>query len=124
MGPAIYFDGRTSARHAVTVEIEQAVLVVRDAIERHILARWPHHEIERLAAPDRMVRLGRTGTGLFTRIEIREPTFAKTMSEFAATVRRSGDRRGRTRAIVWSLAAVASLLMVGIFGVPAIGERL
>src|SRR5262249_42020422 len=33
-------------------------------------------------------------------------------------------RRGRTRAIVWSLAAVASLLMVGIFGVPAIGERL
>src|SRR6266540_601088 len=96
LGPGIFFDGMTSARRPVTVELEPASIIVRDAIERHILARWPHGELERLTAPEGMVRLGRARNGSLARIEIRDPTFARTMTDLAATVGRA-SRAGRGR---------------------------
>ena len=50
-GPAIFFDGVTSARHDVTVELGAGALLVRSADGR-MLADWPFNEIEALSAPE------------------------------------------------------------------------
>ncbi len=60
-GTGIFFDGVTSARRPVLVELASDGVVVRDAEERDMLARWPYHELDHLAAPEGVLRLGRAG---------------------------------------------------------------
>ena len=60
-GTGIFFDGATSARRPVLVELSPEGLVVRDAEERAMLVRWPYDELDHLAAPDGLLRLGRAG---------------------------------------------------------------
>ena len=54
----IFFDGVTSARRAVLVELAADGVVIRDAEERDMLARWPYDELDHLAAPEGVLRLG------------------------------------------------------------------
>jgi Zn-dependent protease with chaperone function len=124
-GAGVFFDGTSGARHSVSVELDRSALLVR-AAEGHLLARWPYAELEHLSAPDGMLRLGRTGSPVLARVEVRDPALAAAIDEMAATVDRTGEteRRGRAKVIVWSLAAVVSLVLVGIFGVPALADRL
>jgi Zn-dependent protease with chaperone function len=124
-GPGIFYDGTTSTRHHVSVELDRLGLLVR-AAEGHLLARWRYAELAHLSAPDGMLRLGRLGDPVLARLEIRDSALAGAIDECAATVDRSGEteRRGRVKIVAWSLAAVLSLVLVGIFGVPAIADRL
>src|SRR5262245_22161945 len=124
-GPGIFYDGKTSARHAVRVELERTSLLVR-AAQDHVLAHWPYGELEHLSAHDGMLRLGRIDNPVLARLEIHDPELAAAIDELAATVDRTGavGRRGRTRVVAWTVAAVASFILVGIFGVPAIADRL
>jgi Zn-dependent protease with chaperone function len=123
--PATYFDGKTSARHAVTVELDPEVLTVR-ASDGHVRAHWPYRQLEHLSSHDGVFRLGLTGSGDLARLEIRDPAFAAAIDELSAMVDRTGrtERRGRRKVVLWSVAAVISLVLVGIFGVPAIASRL
>src|SRR5262245_14794849 len=73
-----------------------------------------------------MLRLGRLGNPVLARLEIRDPALAAAIDDLAVTVDRTGatERRGRTKVVAWTIAAVLSLVLVGIFGVPAIADRL
>jgi Zn-dependent protease with chaperone function len=124
-GPGIFYDGTTSARHRVLVELDRAGLHIR-AAEGHLLDRWPYGELEHLSAHEGMLRLGRIGSPLLARLEIHDPALAHAIDEAALTVDRTGasERRGRTKVVAWSIAAVISLALVGVFGVPAIADRL
>jgi Zn-dependent protease with chaperone function len=123
--PGTYFDGQTSARHAVTVELDPAALMVR-AGDGHVRARWPYQELEHLSSPDGVFRLGLAGNRDLARLEIRDPAFAAAIDELSTRVDRTGqtERRGRRKVVLWSIAAVVSLVLVAIFGVPAIATRL
>jgi Zn-dependent protease with chaperone function len=125
-GPGVFFDGIAGARHAVTVELDNAMVVVRGSVDGDILARWPHDELEPMSAPAGMLRLGRHGSPVAARLEIRDAAFAVMVRAVATGVdRRAGEnRRGRVKVVAWSIAAVVSLLVLGIFGVPAIASRL
>jgi Zn-dependent protease with chaperone function len=124
-GTGIFYDGTSSTRHDVSVELDRVGVLVR-AAEGHLLARWRYGELEHLSAPDGMLRLGRLGNPVLARLEIRDLGLAAAIDELAASVDRTGatERRGRTKVVVWSVAAVLSLVLVGIFGVPAIADRL
>jgi Zn-dependent protease with chaperone function len=124
-GPGVFYDGTTSARHSVSVELERDALLVR-AAEGYLLARWPYGELEHLSAHEGMLRLGRAGSPVLARLEVHDPALAAAIDERAATVDRTGasERRGRAKVVFWSIAAVVSLVLVGIFGVPAMADRL
>ncbi len=124
-GAGIYFDGRTSARHDAVVALSPSGLQIADRDGR-LLAEWPYDEIEGLAAPGNVLRLGRRGSALLERLEILDPAFAAAIDARASHVDRAGTRQRRQRASVigWSVAATVSLLLVGYFGVPAIAGRL
>jgi len=124
-GAGIYFDGLTSARSAVVVELAAAGLQISDRDGR-ARAKWPYDEIESLTAPDNILRLGRRGSATLERLEIRDPAFAAEIDARAAHVDRTDSlqRRQRMSVIGWSVGATASLLLVAWFGVPAIATRL
>ncbi len=124
-GPAIYFDGKTSARHAVTVMLDNSALVVRSAAGT-LLARWPYGELEQSSANDGVFRIGHVGSGTLERVEVRDPELAHAIDVLSIPVDRTGLRQRRTRrkVVLWSMAAVVSLLLVGIFGIPELATRL
>jgi Zn-dependent protease with chaperone function len=122
---AIFFDGATTARHAVTVELAAATLRVHGA-DGALLADWPYSEIETLSAPDGVLRIGRAGNPNLARLEVHEPTLAAAIDDRCTTIDGTGatDRRLRRKVVFWSFAAAASLVLVGVYGVPAIATRL
>lgn len=124
-GPGIFYDGITSERHQVSVEVDPAALSIR-AAEGHLLARWPYGELEHLSAPEGRLRIGRRRNPVLARLEVREPRLAAAIDDLSASVDRTGgvERGGRRRVIAWTLAATASLFAVAVYGVPAIADRL
>src|SRR4051812_44477997 len=125
-GRGMFFDGVTSARRPVLVELARDGVVVRDAEERDMLARWPYDELDHLAAPEGVLRLGHAGARTLARLEVRDPALAAAIDEASVPVDRSGvrERRSRLKVIGWSIAAVMSLVLGAVFGVPVLADKI
>ena len=124
-GQATYFDGVTSARHDVTVTLGASALQIH-ASDGHMLAEWPYAELEPIASPQGLLRVGRIDNPVLARLDVRDSTLADAIDDLSVPIDRSGrtERRGRRKVVFWSLAATVSLLLVAIFGVPEIAGRL
>ena len=124
-GHAIFFDGKTTARHDVTVELAPAELIIRDA-DGTVLAQWGYDDLETLSAPDSVLRVGKRGNPVLARLEVRDPELAAAIDEFSVPVDRSGrsERRMRRNIVIWTVVATASLLLVAVLGLPEIATRL
>src|SRR4051812_3539315 len=88
-GTAIFFDGLTSARRVVLVELTSDGVLVRDAEDRDMLGRWPYDQLDHLAAPAGVLRLGRAGAKVTARLEVREAALAQAIDEASVPVDRS-----------------------------------
>jgi len=123
-GSGIFFDGTTSMRHDVTVELLPDALRIHDANGRE-LAAWAYDELEPLSSPDDVLRLGRRRNPVLARLEVHDPMLAAAIDDKADTIDRTGltERRTRRKVAVWIIAATASLVLVATFGVPAIATR-
>ncbi len=123
-GTGIFFDGTTSTHHDVTVELLPTALRIGDADGRE-LAAWPYDELEPLSSPDHVLRLGRRRNPVLARLEVHDPALATAIDDKAVTIDRTGltERRTRRKVVAWSIAATASLVLVAMFGVPAIATR-
>jgi Zn-dependent protease with chaperone function len=124
-GRGSYFDGVTTTQHDVTVTLTTAAVRIM-ATDGRLLAEWPYSEIETLSAPDGVLRLGWTRNAKLARLEIRDPQLAGAIDAMAITVDHSGKaaRRSRTKVVVWTVAAMASLFVLAVFLVPEIATRL
>src|SRR4051812_23533082 len=118
-GSGSYFDGATSARHDVTVELGVSALRVH-AADGTVLAEWPYDQIEPLSAPDGVLRIGRAGSSVLARLEVRDPQLAAAIDDRSVPIDRTGrgERRERARVVGWSIAATVSLIVVAVLGVP------
>ena len=124
-GAGVFFDGKTSVRRAVNVELDPAALVIRDAGDSE-LARWPYSELEQVSSRDGVLRLARERNPALERLEVHDPSLVAAIDELSHPVDRTGmtSRRSRRRIVLWSTVAVVTLLIVGIFGVPELASRL
>jgi hypothetical protein len=84
-GAGTYFDGVTSTRRDVVVELAPDRLQISGR-DGHSWGQWHYDEIEELAAPDSILRLGRRGSATLERLEIRDPAFAAAIDARAAYV--------------------------------------
>jgi Zn-dependent protease with chaperone function len=124
-GRATFFDGMTSARRDVTVDLAPDALRILGG-DGSTLAEWRYDRLETRSAPDEALRLGQAGSSVLARLEVRDPQLAAAIDDRSLPVDRSGrgERRMRTQVVVWSLAATASLLLVAVWGVPRIATEL
>jgi len=125
-GTGLFFDGATSAKRPVLLQLSPEGLVIRDAEDRDMLARWAYDRLEHIAAPDGVFRLGLAGSRVPVRLELRDMELAHRIDEASVPVDRSGatERRGRLKVAGWSVAAMASLVAAAVFGVPALANQL
>jgi Zn-dependent protease with chaperone function len=124
-GPAIFFDGTSSARH--DVEVQATATGLQIVVAGHgLFDEWRYPELRRVSAPDGVLRLGRNGETLLARLEVRDPALAAAIEDRAVTLDRGGaaERALRRKVVGFSLAAVASLMVTAIVGVPALTSRL
>jgi Zn-dependent protease with chaperone function len=72
------------------------------------------------------LRLGRRGEAALARLEVRDAALAAAIGERASSLDRGGaaDRRLRQRVVVLSLAAIASLVLTAIFGMPVLANKI
>jgi Zn-dependent protease with chaperone function len=122
---ALYFDGTTSERHAVTAEVAPDALLIRDQNGADI-GKWPYAELRAQPAPDGTMRLRRAGGPELARLEIQDAALIAEIGRRADRLGSAGraERRLRRQIIVWSVAAVASLVAIAIFGLPLLADRL
>ena len=125
-GKAFFFDGVTSARRLVLIELAPDVLVIRDEEHRDVLARWRYDRLDQIAAPSGMLRLGEIGAIVPARLEVRDDALATAIDEASQPVDRSGarERRSRMKVIGWSVTAVVVLVLGAVYGVPALADKL
>jgi len=125
-GKGIFFDGATSARRPVLIELAPEYLAVRDAEHRDIIARWSYDKLDQRQAPAGLLRLGEIGSRVPARLEVRDPALMAAIDDAALPVDRSGanERRSRRKVVLWSVLAVAVAIAAAVFGVPALADRL
>lgn len=124
-GAGHYFDGASSTRHAVTVETAPEALRIVDA-DGTAIAEWPYADLRSQSSPDDMMRLRRAGGPELARLEIRDAALIAEIDERADSLDRTGgtERRLRKRVIAWSVAATASLVLMAVFGMPVLSDRI
>ncbi|MSP47418.1 MAG: metalloendopeptidase, partial [Xanthobacteraceae bacterium] len=124
-GAGHYFDGTMSTRHTVTVEAGPEALRILGSGGAAI-GEWPYGELRAQPAPDHVMRLRRAGGPELARLEIHDPALIAEIDTRADSLDRTGgtERRLRKRVIGWSIAATVSLVLVAVFGLPALSDRL
>lgn len=123
--PAAYFDGVTAALHDVTVTCTPSALEIRDA-SGSAIARWPLDRLLHLNAPAHIIRIGLRNNDRLERLEIKDRDLANTINLACLDLDASdlSARTERRRALLLSLAAVASLLAVALYGIPKMADQL
>lgn len=122
-GTGVFFDGRTSRREDVHVALEGALVLIRPDGGR--LEIWPYFELRELSAPRGVLRITREGGPPLARLEIRDEALAGAVRDAAPSLEESREEETGTarKAVFWSLAAVVSLTLFGLFGIPALADR-
>jgi Zn-dependent protease with chaperone function len=125
-GAGVYYDGVTSARRTVMVEAAPDALHIRGE-DGTLIADWAYADLRAMSAPDDLLRLGLAdGATALARLEVRNAALIAEIDRLADTLDRSGstERRLRNRVIAWSVAAMGSLVLMAIFGLPALADRI
>jgi predicted Zn-dependent protease len=121
-GSAIYFDGTSSRRHAVTLAFNGQLEINAD---EHTLAAWSYADIRRADSPSGILRLSCLTASALARLEIRDAAVAADMIARCTQLDENlPGRRGVAAIVGWSLAAAASIVAVVWFGVPLAADRL
>jgi Zn-dependent protease with chaperone function len=119
---AIFFDGSSSRRHAVTLDFNDRLDIDAD---RQTLAAWPYDDIRRADSPAGTLRLTCLTAPALARLEIRDPALAaELVSRCARLDQDLPGQRGVGKIIGWSIAAAVSIVGVVWFGIPLAADRL
>src|SRR3954454_24676898 len=73
MQPAIFFDGLSSRRHAVTLAFTDRLKIAGPEGDRTIIASWPYASVRRVDGPEDALRLACTAAPPLARLELRDP---------------------------------------------------
>ena len=125
-GPATYFNGLTSKRHDVIIETTSNSLRIINDDQTYLVDEWSYAELRGRSAPAGTLRLGRRGEVALARLVVHDAALAAAIEERAPSLDRGGaaDRRLRRRVVALSLAAISSLVLTAVFGMPVLANRI
>jgi Zn-dependent protease with chaperone function len=119
---AVYFDGTSSRRRAVTIALGSQLEIREDGTAPVL---WAYDDIRQADSPAGTLRLSCMAAPALARLEIRDAALA---ADLASRCARLGENRTDGRAIAkivgWSLAATLSIVMVVLFVIPYAADRL
>lgn len=119
---ATYFDGTSSRRRAVMLRFSDRLEIVD---HEQTLAVWDYADIRRADSPSGMLRLGCPTVSALARLEVRDSALARELVLRCARLdENTPGRRGVAVIVGWSVAAAVSIVLVVLFGLPMIADRL
>lgn len=119
-GTGVFFDGRTSRRQDVHVDLETALVLRRpDGVT---IARWPLDDLREVSGSTAGLRLTLAGGEPLARLQISSEGLASAIRQVAPRLgdANAAERGTMRKVVVLSLAAVVSLTVFALYGVPAI----
>ena len=117
---AVYFDGSSSGRRVVETVIAGNLLIEENGTR---LAAWSFDSIRRVDAPPALWRFRSTEAHELARLDISDDDLAGRLSGLCDNLAADEPQKGQTgRIIVWSLAAMASIILSVLFVVPYVAE--
>lgn len=128
MTAAAFYDGITSRRQMVEVSLHPEGLAIFGADGR-LAATWPYSALRRIdgfaGTGLAVTRLPEPGSTAEPRLEIADAAFAANLAARAplTLTTRATSRREQRRVVLWALGAIASLLLLAFYGLPAIAGR-
>jgi Zn-dependent protease with chaperone function len=124
-GTGIFYDGLTSERHKVTVDIVRS-FIVASGPDGAVKAQWRLDEVYPLATSNDVLRIGLASAKVAARLEIHDSELAAALLSRLKKTDRSGmtDRRTRFKVVAYSLVAIATLVSSAVWGVPLLAERI
>lgn len=124
-GTAHYFDGRTSARQDVTLELAPHALMILGA-GGTVIDQWSYVRLKHLSAPDHIFRIGLRKNPVLARLEITDMDLAHEIDVLAPDIDRTGAsaRRDSRRVIGWACFAALTMVLSAVYGVPLLADRL
>jgi Zn-dependent protease with chaperone function len=124
-GAGIFFDGVTSARRDAAVELGPDAVQIRTPAGE-LMAEWRYDELASFSAPEGVLRVGLAKNPVLARLEIRDAELAAPLDQHIGTRARAGvtTRHTQIRVVAWSLAAAVSLVLVAVFGIPALALQI
>jgi Zn-dependent protease with chaperone function len=119
---AIYFDGVTNRRHVVELRFGQNLDLLEDGAA---IASWPYDDLRAVDGGHGRLRLRCASSLPLARLELFDPAAQadiRKQARFLETER--GGRAQTGRIVAWSLAAIVSIVLIVIYGMPLVAERL
>jgi Zn-dependent protease with chaperone function len=118
---AIYFNGRSNRKRVVTLSpVTAGVEIVEDGA---LVDVWPYAGVRRADGPRELLRL-RSVTALpLARLEIADAAMQAAIAARCPLLD-AGEKKQTWRIVSWSLGAVTSIVLLGVFVVPIVADRL
>ncbi|WP_026606565.1 M48 family metallopeptidase [Methylocapsa acidiphila] len=120
---AVYFDGKSNAKHRVALSFASALEIREKGI---FLAAWAYVDIRRADGPKQVLRLRNIAALPLARLEIADPAAQAEVARLCKLLDVEGAAgEGSTlRIVAWSLAGAVSIWAIAWFGVPFLADRL
>ena len=119
---AVYFDGRTNRKRSVTLSFGGGVEIVE---QDTIVDVWSFGDVRRVDGPPGVMRLSFVAALPLARLEITGPATQAMIAERCKALDAAGLGQVKTGKIVlWSLAAVCSIIGLAWFAIPHVADRL
>jgi Zn-dependent protease with chaperone function len=122
MANAVFYDGESARRRAVSVRITASSLDLHEGFEW--IASWPVGEIRERDAPDGILRLTREGGPSLARLDVDDAGIQAAIRLHCHNLATSDHRERTGRILFWSAAAAVSILLCVFFLLPILADRL
>ena len=117
----IYFDGTSNRRHDVSLRCGKALDIVENGV---VVASWPYDNLKVADGGQNTLRLKCASAPPLARLEIADPAIQQDIKARARFLDAGRGGKQTLRIVGWSLAAIASIVLVVVFGVPLVADRL
>lgn len=121
-GTAVFFDGSSSRKRQVALRMDSALDLIENGV---VVATWPFDDIRRVDGPSDRLRLHCKSAPPLARLEIVEPATIQALIARASKLDADhGGPKHTVRIVFWSVAAICSILVIAIYGIPLAADRL
>jgi Zn-dependent protease with chaperone function len=117
---AVYRDGTSSRKRAVTLRFAEQLQIIEDGT---VIAAWPYDDIRRADGPHRL-RVSCISALPLARLETDSEMVAQELAARCRLLDAAHAGRQTWRIVGWSLAAACSIVLVTVYGIPLIADRL
>ena len=117
---AVFYDGNSNRKRRVALQFNTQLDVMEDGV---MIASWPYADIRQVDST-RAMRLSCVSAPALARLEIEDQAAAARIAALCPSLDAAQSGKQTGRIVAWSLAAACSIILVTVFGIPLIADRL